>query len=356
MKNSLTRFHSPGLEASIKLACDQLLQKIKLSAEKFGLKNLPRLQQDKIQGHFEEHHFEYQKLIDQVNTEIQFKTTCHDVVEAGKVAENQLRELKNKISEAKDEEIKIDGQLKGLPEPVSLLKLLMPYVAVIIICLFEGILAIPVFELWASNYIEAILGGLGFAVLLALFAHYFFQIVSWGKTQMQQRMIAVALLLLLTGVFCGMGLRRAEHLSSLLQGPGTGEQAVNFSPVLFVCMSIILFLVAVAIRYFSYPTSEQWNHKKIYQDLKAIKHQKECEGQALKTECEKVDREYQALKSSSASMLVYGAMAEAEIINSAKAGFALWKTHNRMHRPDGCTPDCFHSDYPFLFKTNFDSI
>jgi cell division protein FtsB len=356
METENNRYQNPALEAYLKSSFAEINGNAKIDAERLASKNLPRPSADRMPSYVEESHLSHQALMDKVNAEVQFKTTCGEVAEKQKSCDQKTHELRNKLAAAKEKKVQVDSKCKNVSYPVYLLRLILAELAIILISLFEGILSIPVYEIWGFNLVESILMGGLFATVLAIFAQTFLDIVNLGKTVWQRRLIAFGLLSLLTGMFTYMAIARADYLSSLANANAVDSLNIHFSPLPFIFTSILLFIVAVAVHHFYMPTQEQKDaireYKRLQKEKKAIDGEIEKIDADIKTE----EKENSDLRTTNASMLVYGSMLEEMIKNNAKSCYALWKKHNLMHRPDHSKPDCFNEPYPFTFNTNFHSV
>jgi len=356
METQHTRYHNDAIETLRKSSFDEISGKAKIDAERLASNNLPRQSGDRMPSYVEEPHLGYQALMDKVNAEVQFKTTCGEVAEKQKFCDRRTHDLQNKLAEAKEKKVQMDTKRKKVSYPVYLIRLILAHLSIMLISLFEGMLSVPVYEIWGFNLVEAILMGSLFATVLAIFAHTFLSIVSLGKTIWQRRLIALGLLSLLTAMFTYMAITRAEYLSSLANANAVDSLNIHFSPLPFIFTSILLFLVAVAVHHFYMPTQEQKDAMCAYMQLNKERKAIDAEITIIEANIETLQQENSDLRNTNASMLVYGSMLEELIMNNAKRCYALWKKHNLMHRPDHCKPDCFNEPYPFTFNTNFHSI
>ena len=356
MKTENNRYQNPAIEAFLKSSFGEINGNAKIDAERLASKNLPRPSGDRMPSYVEEPHLSHQALMDKVNADLQFKTICGEVAEKQKSCDQKTHDLRNKSAAAKERKVQTDSSCKNAPYPSYLKHLILAQLAIGIICLFEGILSIPVYQIWGFNLVEAILMGGLFAAVLAIFAQTFLDIVNLGKTIWQRRLIAFGLLSLLTAMFTYMAIARAEYLSSLANANAVDSLNIHFSPLPFIFTSILLFIVAVAVHHFYMPTQEQKEAIREYKRLQKEKKGIDAEIAKIDADIKAEEKENSDLRTTNASMLVYGSMLEELIMNNAKSCYALWKKHNLMHRPDHCKPDCFNESYPFTFNTNFHSI
>jgi len=351
-----TRFHNLELDARLAQAFEENRQRIIVNAENYAARNQPPSLNRNLKAYFEEDHLRYQSLVDKVNAELQFKTSCHEVVEHQKVTENRLRTVNNELTTEKEEQIAIDAKLKNQRSPFSMLRIFFVWMATALVCLFDGILAIPVFEeAWGYSWIESVVCGLLFAFALAIISHCFEWIVLFGKTLWQRRFIAFSLLSLLLLLFYFMASHRVANLEK--QIADNSLVVIHLSPWPFTLLSLLLFLVALTLNHKYYPTREQRAAMREYQMLTKEKQKNEAEQDRLKKEKAAIEKDHNEVKQRNASILEYGCMLEELIVSHAYGGFALWKKQNMMHRPDNGRPISFDEpNYPFVFNTNFHSI
>jgi len=95
MKNNI-KFYLPEFESYLSQKFKEIKEHLKINAQTFAHNNFPLLQSTTLNASFEEDHFKYQALIDEVNKELQFKTVCHKVAEHKSATEKRLREINHK--------------------------------------------------------------------------------------------------------------------------------------------------------------------------------------------------------------------------------------------------------------------
>jgi hypothetical protein len=350
-------YHKPELDAWIQEHLKETEQRIIINAQNYAVRNRPPLLTENMQVYFHEDHVRFQAMIDTVGGKLQFNALCNEVAEHDRLTEGQLQAIHNKLSLAKENQIEIDRDLRGNRPPYGKFRLLLVWVAIGAIALFEGLLATPCFETWGYSLTETLCMGVLFAGVLAALAHAFERIVFLGKTPWQRRIITAALLLLLGCLFGYMSQARAEYLSKQIAANSADAINMHFSPWPFVLTSLLLFVVAVALNHFFLPSNEQRKAMREYNETLKKKSSNEAEQQQLEQDIANRKKENAELRQTNASILEYGCMLEQLIISHAHGGFALWKKHNMMYRPDNDRPTCFddHS-YPFAFNTNFHPI
>lgn len=352
-----SQYHKPELDAWIQEYLKEVEQHIAINAQGYASRNLPPLAKKNMQAYFHEDHVKFQTAIDTVGSKLQFNALCNEVAEHNKLTEIQLQAAYNKLSLAKENQVKIDAELKGKKPLYDKSRLLLVWVAIGVIALFEGLLATPCFETWGYSLMEALCMGVLFAGVLAVLAHVFERIVFLGKKPWQRRIITAALLLLLGCLFGYMAQARAEYLSKQVAANSADAINMRFSAWPFILTSLLLFVVAVALNYFFLPSNDQRKVMREYREALKRKGDNEAEQQRLEQDMANTKKESAELRQTNASILEYGCMLEQLIISHAHGGFALWKKHNMMHRPDNDRPACFDDPaYPFTFNTNFHSI
>jgi hypothetical protein len=354
MKTEKNRDNQPELDAYLAQSFEEIKQQSIINAQTYAARNHPPLSNKKVISYFEEDHHKYQGLIDTINAELQFKASCNEVVEHQKITDHLIRILHNKLSAAKSALVGIDAKLKNWQCPFGKAQLILAWTAISIIALFEGLLAIPVFSTWGYSNITAIVMGILFAGVLAAFAHLFKKIVALGKTVWQRRAIAAALLLLLTLLFSFMASQRAAYLSKTVAENSANTINLHFSPIPFVCTSLLLFVVAAAVSYFFLPSKEQWQELQAYMEVHKAKEQNEAEQERVEAEIAARHREHADVVHMNTSALDKGNMLEKLVVSNAYGCFAEWKKQNMMHRSDNGVPVSFDDpNYPCKFNTNF---
>jgi hypothetical protein len=350
-------YHKPALDAYVEEELKEIDQRLVINAQNYAARNKPPLLNKQINAYFHEDHMRYQSVIDAVGRELQFKAVCNEVVEHEKLTEGQLHTLHNKLATAREKQIGAGAKLESRKPPFNKSRQLLAWAAVATIALFEGMLSLPVFQTWGYSLAEAVCISILFAGMLAILAHLFKRIVLLGRTIWQQRAIAVTLLLLLTVLFGYMSQTRAEYLSRQMAANSADTVNMHFSSIPFVLTSILLFIVAVAVCHFFMPSREERAALKAYKIEEQKRRADEEAIQQLEQAIEATKHENAELRKVNASILEYGCMLEQLIVSRAHGGFALWKRHNMMHRPDNGRPICFDDpDYPFAFITNFHSL
>jgi len=349
------KFHIPTFDKYLAHMFEEIKEHIKINAQTFGRGNLPPLQNKKLNAYFEEDHLKYQALIDEVNKELQFKSTCDTVVEHKVATETRLQENNVKRLQAEEKYVSHNAALKGRRPPYGKWRTTLVWAAVILITLFDGLLAIPIFGAFGYNFGEAVCMGVLFGLTLAIIAHCFEKMILWGKTIWQRRIIAAILVTLLISMFSYMAYHRAVYLETQLAENGLAH--VQVSPLPFVLLSTFLFLAAVALNYFYYPKEEQREAMHQYKhDLKA-KQDNETEQQQIAKEKADIKNEHAGVRQTNTAKLEYGNSLELLIISHAHQGLGEWKKHNMLNRPDKGRPFSFDEpNYPFIFHTNFHSI
>jgi hypothetical protein len=355
MKTQKTRYHKPDFDGLVASKIEEIKSQIAVSAESYALRDQPPPQCRDVRPYFEEDHMKYQALLDEVNLQLQFQTICHHVKEHRQATDDKLREVYNKQTAAKEDQIRIDTQLKDKHRPFGVLRVPLIWLATGVLCLFDGTMALPVFETFGYGFVEASIMGILYAFVLAVIAHVFQKIVSVGRTPLQRRLIGSLLLVTLTLLFYTMASSRAEYLEQEISDDTL--KAVHFSPLPFALISLLLLVAAIAVHRFYYPTPEQRATLREYAKLKRAKHENDSAQQRLNEQQAGIEQEHAEVRHMNASILEYGASLEDLTITKAKEGYALFKKHNTAHRRDGFRPLAFDvTGYPFHFTTNFHQV
>jgi hypothetical protein len=124
----------------------------------------------------------------------------------------------------------------------------------------------------------------------------------------------------------------------------------------FALASGLIFIIALTISKFAFPSREQRAQMEQYLRIKAEFDLLLNEEQQLEQEKAELIRKHEELKQANLSILLRAAALEDKVISAAKLGFSKWKRANTMHRPDRMRPAAFNDDYPFSFNTNFSDI
>eukprot|EP01037_Dinobryon_pediforme_P007927 gene7927-7999_t len=349
-------YHQPELDALLESRLSEIESLGKIRAVSYAGKNLPPLNNEKIHSYFHEDHHEYQALIDMVGSKLQSNTVIAELAEEERAMRDALQRLNNQKTVAMEQEITIGKKLDARKPPVTKRRLLIACGAICSVSLFSGIMAEPVFESWGYSLLHASLMCLMFAAVLAVFSHVFERIVLLGMTPWQQRLIAAGLLLFLIALFALMATARAENLSRQV-AQSTSDSSIHFSPLPFILVELLLFIVAVALNRFLFPTRVQRAALREYQDQHKEKADNEAEQRRMLQEIEAIKQRNLDLRKVNMSIIDYGSRLEEHILSRASSGFAAWKKHNTLHRTDNGRPRSFDDEtYPFEFKTNFKNV
>jgi len=348
------RYHQPNLDTYVATQLAEIKIEIISNTENYAARNLPPPYNEIIDAYFEEDHLKFQGVID-VNRQLQKSTSIHHVVEHKQVTENKLREVLNKQSILREKQNKNTVQLQDKKPPFSKRIIRFVLIATAALTLGDVVFNVPVFETYGYNLAEAFILSTLFAFLLGILAHFFRRIISWGITLWQRRAIAISLVLLLTVLFYAMAAHRAQFLEA--QASEDAVKTVHVLPLPFVIMSLLLFLGAVVINDFYFPSKEQRDAMLEYQRLIKKKREIDDEYGRLKNEEAAIENAHVEVRHMNASILEYGYSLEELIMSKAHEDFAAFKKHNMMYRKDNCRPRSFDKPgYPFVFRTNFKTI
>ncbi|MDB5124817.1 MAG: hypothetical protein JWP94_2946 [Mucilaginibacter sp.] len=333
----------------------EVTEYVKISAQSVGSKNLPQLTSDNMRFYFEEFHLLHQQLIDTVGGIIPPETCVDQVLERNKITQNKQRDLHNKLITAKGNHIYTKAKHEGKSLPVSELRMIVCWAAILVVCLFDGLMAVPIFEASGFNLLESTGMAIMFSAALAVICHYSTKLIRLGKTVAQRRLIAGAILLMITLLFCFMANMRVHHLEYMVHANDNSSHEV-FSPIPFIAFSVLFFSVGIIISFFSMPTKEERNYLRQYKQLLQDIKDSDATIASLERQKDAVQIENSELRNLNGSILIYGASLEDRIIHHAHSLYALWMNENLMYRSDNGKPSCFDQAYPFTFSTNFHSF
>ena len=309
MKNR-DRYQNKALENLINSKMTNVKEKVKISSStSYATRNLPALIGDHMNMYFEETHQVAQALINEVNATLQFKTTVNETLQSNNQSLKKSLEQNNDLAAAQTKEALLAEQAKNC-KPAHRYRRLIIGIAIAVICLFEGILGIPVFEKWGLSLIAAVGVAFLFACVLAIFTHMVPRIIRYGKTVWQRRLIAFGLLVLTTILFKYMADERVLYIMST-----TNSSPV--SPYPFVITSTLLLVIAVAISHFYMPTTEELQKIKEYKEVNKELNKSRNEISNIKKKSQINETEKDEFVNLSGSLLVYGDSLEQMIINYA---------------------------------------
>src|SRR5258707_15459710 len=113
MTPTKTRYHLPELDDHVAKEFEKIKQGIVISGVDYGIRNLPPPDSTNVKPYYEEHHLKFQGLIDEVNRYLQIKSSIHEVTGHEQATENQLREVYNQQSAAKEKGHDLDARMHG---------------------------------------------------------------------------------------------------------------------------------------------------------------------------------------------------------------------------------------------------
>jgi hypothetical protein len=350
-------YHRPELTAYVQEQLKDLEQHSLIDAEDHGNRNKPLLLENNVKPYLVGNHHKAQAIMSHVASVLQPAALISEVVESEKATERRIQASRNMLVIVKQKAVEFEKELKGKHPEHSPLRVLLVWIAVCIPLLGDGMLNRPVFETFGYNFIESVCMSLLLAASLAVLAHSFGKIVALGKTIRQRRAIVAVISLLVTVLFYYLADTRASYLThEAATYTGNGKD-IDFSPIPFTMMSVLLFGIAVAINFFFFPSREQ---RKATRDYYALKYEyalNTAEHLRIEQGIEALQQQHEELVQVNGSIYVYGSKLEDMIISHAQIAFAAWEKVNMMHRPDNGRPICFGSDeYPFTFQRNFKPI
>jgi len=349
MTTQIRRFSDPEAEKKLMSAFSQERELVKQDSGKMAKRHLPTLSGDSMGSYYEDHHMHYQSLLDEVNKRFQMETTVNEGVQSKNATSKKVLALQAEISDAEQELIKIEEELKKRPEPTSPNRHKWIMTIIIILCLFDGMFSIPIFESLGYSKVESWGIGIFFGLILAVFSHMFPKIVNLGKNKIQRILITLGLSALSIELFSFMSFSRVKYLEALAQSQGI---SVSYSPIPFILTSILLLGTSVFLSFFYFPTKMELQAIKEYLKLKAEKKRLEDEIFTKNKEIESIEDIHDDCINDKGSLIVYARQLENMIIREAIGSFILYKKNNLMNRADG-KPDCYDQLYPFEFQTYF---
>jgi hypothetical protein len=344
-------YSEPALEAYVREQLKDLDQQLCADAEQYAIKNKPPLLEKNIKSYFVEHHQKAQSIIDHISTELQPATLISEVVEDETKRDRILQGLQNKLRVVKDKAYEHEKLLKDKKQPYSTYRIPLMWVLIFVPLLGDGILNRPTFETYGYTFIESCAMSLLLATALTILAHLFDRIVALGKTLWQRRAIATGIIVIVTCLFYYLADTRASYLANEALAEGA---ILRVSPIAFTLISTVLFVVAVALNHFFFPTAEQRNAMREYQSVRKQHEELQQEISRIEQEIETTKQAHEALRHMNGSIYVYGSKLEDMVITHSIGGFAKFKKVNMMHRPDNGRPPGFDSDeYPYFFTKHF---
>jgi len=351
---TINAYHMPELDARIQRKLETVDREITHDAENNGVRNKPPLLENDIKPYFAEHHHKTQALLGETAAELQPAVLISEVVESEKNTERKVRELRNKLAAIKEKGGNCEAGVKGGQREYSKLRMPLAWLAVCIPLLGDGLLNLPAFETYGYNFVEALCVSILLAASLAILAHTFDRIVGLGKKVWQKRAIATSILAILTCLFFYLANARAQYLSNEASTNGT---SIHFSTIPLALFSVVLFVVAVAVNRFFFPTAEQRKAMRQFDEQVRMQQAIKDERAQIEAQIETVTLQHEELVQTNGSIYVYGGKLEDMIISNAHIGFAKWKRISMMHRSDNGRPIGFNdNDYPFTFQRHFQGI
>lgn len=340
-------------DARLEQMLEQIKERIKVDAQNRGAKNLPPLNNRRLNGYFEEHHLAFQQLVDNNGKDNLFKSTCDEVTEHKSQTDERVLELDNQLYDVQQKQIATNAALKCTRSPYSHMRVVLVLIVVFFLMQFDGALSMPVWEALGLSYIIAIWAGVIFAGALSTLSYYFERLVQKGKTLLTQRLIAFSIMAFVVTLFSLMAVYRAEHANQQLNDYGIPS---HIPPGLFVFLSVFLFSVAVIIKHFAFPNKTQREQKREYDRAVKEKSENDDEYRRLCDEKTALKQAHALVRKNSTEKLERASKIEAFIISHAKEGHALYKKYNQNSRPDSGRPWSFDEPYPHTFNTNFHTI
>jgi len=348
MKTLKTEDEDVGLKA-----CHEIQQQAELDAKTLAWRNLPMVHGDSFAPYLEGVHHQYQHLIESVNRRYNVNGIRMEATKATDNAHQETIALQNKIGEqhkyknAKENELAshTPAARTKIGHKVLLLSIMAG------ICIIDSLFNRQSYEyVTGSSYLVSwaivlVMGG-----VFAIAAHFFRVAINLGRSVWAKVAVGVCIFGFAFFCFWELALLRVETLTRDAQAEGI---SVHLDPTMIAVISCFIFLVAVAISYFGFPTREEMEtrhkHDKITDEIKSI----DTEILGLNDQILAVEKHKNEVHNDCANRLTAGQTEEAQIMAHARSCFSICKRINLMHRKDSQRPDCFDEAYPYDFTTNF---
>ncbi len=346
---------NPKLEEELKTGLQKLDHAVVIGGENYGRRSLPLLKETNVSPFFEEHHRQAEAMLGKIDMEVPKASLIAEVQEDEKLMDTKVQAIENKLHKIKEQQHGAQAKLEGQKPPFNKARLVLAWIAVSLPLLGDAVISIPIWETWGFNFIESVLISLVFAGTLITFSHYFWRIVCLiGKTEWQRRAVATGLFLLIVMCFYFMAEARADLRSAQMAAQGID---VHFKPIPFALVSGLIFIMALAISHFAFPSRAEREQMAEFERLKSEYQQLLEQEQELEQEKADIIAKHNQLRQANLSILLRAAALEDMVISAAKLGYTKWKRANTMHRPDRMRPAAFNDDtYPFSFQTSFSDI
>lgn len=342
------------LESELEQELSDLESQWTIDAEVKGARNIPSLSETNVKPYVAHFHHTAQAIATSISAILQPAVLISEVIESEKNMDRRIRELSNKLTPLKEEENKLKKRLENEHRPFGRWRMPVVWVAMCLPLLADGLLNISCFQAYGYNYIEAVGVSILLAGALALLAHFFDRLVAIGKALWQRRLIALGILLTLASFFYFIADIRAEALS--IEASSSGA-ATNYSPFPLTLFSTLLFIVAVCVNRFGYPTRDERKAMREYKEVVQRYQSIAKERKRIEDAIEAIKTLHEELIQMNGSIYVHGGKLEETVINRTWAAYGKWQSTNMMFRPDGARPAAFNGDeYPFIFKQSFREI
>jgi len=346
--------HKPELDSWVQQNLNEAKKHLALDAENFGIRGKPELLEENIKPYYNENHHFFHGVLNHVAKVLQPAILISEVEESERITARKIQGLNNQFIAEKEKESQCAQSLKGKQAYHSKFKLPIAWLLLSVPLIADAILNRPAFEAFGYSYLESLLISLIVAGGLTVLAHLFERIVNVGKTVWQRRAIAGSLLLIVFVLFYYLSAIRAAILTADAQSSNT---SIHFSGLPFALLSLMFFIVALAINRFLFPNAEQRRNMRELQQLQKELAEHIDMRKKIEHEIEALKQAHEELRQTNGSIYVYGCKLEESIIVAAQAGLAQWCKVNMMHRPDNGRPHCFDShEYPFHFNRHFKPI
>jgi len=340
---------SDALKDRIEKKLAELLEKVESNAAISAKGERPFLIGDDMRLYTERTHIEHQRLIEEINEELQPEATKFAVRTADDSVRKRVIQLISGLPGLEDKLREVMKKVQGIKLSPKLKNVKWVKATVMINSFVEGVLTIPLFNAWGLNQIFAALSGIGFGFVINAFVHRVGWIINLGRTVWQKRIIGIAIAIALFAFFYYFAELRAEYLSAVLQKEGL---TVHYPALPFALISMLLIATSIALEQSKMPSDQEIAVKDEYDAITAEIATIKGEIDSINEQANSLDNEKDGFKLTSASMIEFGASLEQLVIHHSKLCYLRFQEVNFQNRSDG-RPDCFGIEYPYAFQTYF---
>lgn len=309
--------------------------------------NRPAITDNSIKPYFEPIHHLLQGGLNLIEQETQVNSILKEVHAKRKFTEDTVKQNEHLKSVTRKKEAELNSATVIQPS-INKRQVLIYQIAVGSISLIEGAMSQIVFEESGSPYWLSWILAIVFAICIAIVAHSIPKIIiKFGDTPTKQKLIAIAIVLILFIVFYFMASIRVNSYQA-------DTEHIGLDPLPFALTSTFFTTIAAWAVYLFAPSKKDLkileNYNLAIVEKKSVRQQIESytnKSMMVKEEAVRFEQEKH-------SEFNYATSLEYKVIHHANYCFSLYKQINTLKRNDGKIPACFEdSTYPFEFKTHF---